>query len=213
MLDQAYANLGSSSQAAPKSRSQAPIAHGFPEVEYGPKGSGGSAFPPSSPLTSGIKQRSGTWLFPPNRQMLTFWLISSMLLKTLEAKGRRAYKAEEDSFFTFWPCLAQKCHVTGNTCCRFCSPGPISQLAQLVLAPSTWAVSGKGMKTDSAPPPHPNCLLSSSNPLLVIMWIEAVIELRKLPKAEREHTGKGQSLRQQLALCTPLWNKDARSCA
>lgn len=41
---------------------------------------------------------------------------------------------------------------------------------------------------DSAPPKLSSLLLQT---LLVIMWIEAVIELRTLMKAATEHTGKG----------------------
>lgn len=63
---------------------------------------------------------------------------------------------------------------------------------------------------DSAPPKLSSLLLQT---LLVIMWIEAVTELRTLMKAATEHTGKGESLTQQLPLCTPLWKKAARSCA
>lgn len=63
--------------------------------------SGGAVFSPSSYLTNGIKQSSETWQFPPNRLILTFCLISFMLLKTLEAKGSHTYKAVEGPFSTF----------------------------------------------------------------------------------------------------------------
>lgn len=41
------------------------------------------------------------------------------------------------------------------------------------------------------PSPAPNLSSLFLQPLLVIMWIEAVIELRKLLKAGTEHTRKG----------------------
>lgn len=85
------------------------------------------------------------------------------------------------------------------------------------MLPPARAVSGKGNEDfDLVRPHHLPPKLSSllPQPLLVIVGIEAVTELRKLLKAETESTGKGQeSLTQQLPLCTPLWNKDAMSCA
>lgn len=54
----------------------------------------------------------------------------------------------------FGPCLAQACCYREHLL-PFCSPGPLSLLAQLVFAPSTGAVSGKrGMKTLIQSPPN-----------------------------------------------------------
>lgn len=94
--------------------------------------------------------------FPPNRQILTFWLISFTLLRALEAKGRRAYEAEEGPVFIFWAMLGSSVLCYREHLLPFCSPGPLS-----LFAPSTGAVSGKrGMKTLIQRPP--NSLLSSS---------------------------------------------------
>lgn len=86
-----------------KAGAKAPLAHGFPEVQCGGARLWWSCSLSVMSHSWDKTVRCGeTCRSPPNGRILTFWLISFKLLKTLEAKGRRAYNAEEGSFFTFW---------------------------------------------------------------------------------------------------------------
>lgn len=110
-----------------------------------------------------------------------------MPLKTLAAKGSRAYKAKGGPFSTF--------HVT-----------PGLSVSPLQGAPAAPACGPAAPPTRPAGPPsqHWNrsgecdegwtqpqtCLLPSSQPPSSLVWMEVVIELTKLLKAEMEHTEK-----------------------
>lgn len=108
-------------------------------------------------------------------------------MKALEAKGSCAYKAEEAPFSTFHVTPGSSMSLLLGTPAAGSAAQPLRQLAQLVFPPGTWAGSGKCDEVVTQPQ---NCLLPSSQPPLAIVWMEVVIELTKLLKAEMEHVEK-----------------------
>lgn len=118
------------------------------------------------------------------------------LWKLWRPKGGVLTKQRRVSSSVLGPCLAPACHVTGNTCCRFCSPGFLPRPTGPAGARSQHVSSFRKGEwklwfTSAPPSPAPNLSSLLLQPLLVIMWIEAVIELRKLLQAGMEHTRKG----------------------